>query len=91
MGVRDPTDPANSVFAVELENETIATSGRYKRGHHIWGSNPHSLAGVSAIGPDLGIADALSTALFSSGGQGTGWLERFPDYEIVVVTDNHEL
>lgn len=89
VGIRNPKSPNSALLAIELTDETIATSGSYERGHHIWGSDPNGLASVSAIGPDLGTADALSTAVFSSGGEDTEWLDRFPDYYIVAVT--HDL
>lgn len=89
VGIRNPKHPARTLLAVELTDEAIATSGTYERGNHIWGRHPAGLASVSVIGPDLGTADAVSTALFSSGGEDPAWLERFPDYEVVAIT--HDL
>lgn len=89
VGIRNPKDPARALLAIDLEDEAIATSGSYERGGHIWGPAPDGLASVSAIGPDLGTADAISTALFSAGGTDTEWLDRFPDYRVVAIT--HDL
>lgn len=88
VGIRDPENLAQSLLAVELVDQAIATSGSYERGEHIWGPG-NGVASVSVIGPDLGTADAISTALYSS--PDDGWLERFPGYEAIVVTDDREI
>ena len=89
VGIRNPKDPTRALLAVELTDQAIATSGSYERGAHVWGTDPAGLASVSVIGPDLGTADAISTALFSCGGEETAWLDRFPGYAIVAIT--HDL
>lgn len=89
VGVRSPADPSRALFALELEDQAIATSGTYERGEHIWGANPGGLASVTVVGPDLGATDAVATALFASGGQNVGWLDRFPNHRIYAVT--HDL
>lgn len=49
------------------------------------------LSGVSVIGPDLGIADALATAVFAAGLSDAGWLNRFPDYDLIAVTTDRRV
>ena len=93
VGIRDPLDPDATIGTVELHNNAIATSGRYERGSHIWGlrNTDESLASVSIIGPDLGIADALATAVFASGLKDIGWLNSFPEYAIIAVTSDRRV
>ena len=91
VGIRNPLDPDCTVLGLEMIDQAIATSGTYERGKHIWGDSAGNLASISVIGPDLGTADAISTALFSSQRRGTDWLDRFPGYEFVAVTTDLEV
>ena len=88
VGIRDPGDSSNTLLAVELVDQAIATSGSYERGEHIWGPG-NAMASVSVIGPDLGTADALSTALYAS--PDAPWFERFPGYEAIFVTKDQRV
>jgi thiamine biosynthesis lipoprotein len=78
---------------VGLRDSAIATSGRYERGDHIWGNSGQSeeILSVSVLGPDLGIADALATAVFAVGLSNATWLNRFPDYGLIVATDDRRI
>ena len=49
------------------------------------------LASVSIIGPDLGIADALATAVFAAGLQNIAWLGDFPGYDPIAVTSDRRI
>jgi thiamine biosynthesis lipoprotein len=89
VGIRNPRTPEVPMLALDLEDTAIATSGTYERGEHIWGDHPGGLASVSVVGPDLGIADAIATALFAAGGDNAAWLERFPEYHVYSIT--HDL
>ena len=91
VGIRNPEMPAQTLVGLELVDRAIATSGTYERGEHIWGEGPGNLASVSVIGPDLGTADAMSTALFASQGRDIEWLDRFPGYEVVAITKDLEV
>ena len=92
VGIRDPLDTTATLGTVALRDRAIATSGRYERGAHIWGMNDRDeLASVSIIGPDLGVADALATAVFAAGLQNTAWLGDYPDYDLVTVTSNRRI
>ncbi len=93
IGIRDPLDADATLGTVELRDSAIATSGRYERGAHIWGvrNREEDLASVSIVGPDLGIADALATAVFAAGLRDIAWLGGFPDYELVAVTSDRRI
>jgi len=88
IGIQDPTKPGSTVGTVELHDNAVASSGLYERGSHIWGitGENEALAGVSIVGPDLGVADALATAVFASGLRHASWLADFPDYAFIAVT-----
>jgi thiamine biosynthesis lipoprotein len=71
FAVVDPFDPARVACVVEHIG-AIATSGTYERGSHLF--DPHrrraasAVASATVVGPELGLADALATAL-AVGGQ----------------------
>jgi thiamine biosynthesis lipoprotein len=90
VGIHDPNSPGSTVGTVDLRDNAVATSGQYERGRHIWGiaGKNEELASVSIVGPDLGIADALATAVFAAGLWDAGWLADFPDYAFIAVTSD---
>jgi thiamine biosynthesis lipoprotein len=90
IGIRDPEDGRSVIGSVEVGDGAIATSGRYERGDHIWGVTGEPPASVSVIGPDLGIADALATAVFASWPP-ADWLGHFPGYDLIVVTSDRRV
>ena len=69
----------------------MATSGTHFRGEHIWGTAERTIAGVSVVGPQLGTADALATALCADQAAALEWLEAFPGYGVVVMTRDGRL
>jgi thiamine biosynthesis lipoprotein len=90
VGIRHPHEDG-PIAVVILPGGAVATSGRYERGEHIW---PRSrvetkLLSATVIGPDLGTADAVATALLAGDAATTGWIHRFPGYEILLV--HHDL
>lgn len=91
--IRDPQDVDAVLGTVSLKDSAIATSGRYERGDHIWGRVDESgaLTSVSVLGPDLGIADAVATAIFAGGLRNAAWLNRFADYHFIAVTDDRRI
>jgi thiamine biosynthesis lipoprotein len=93
VGIREPHDPEAVVGTVALSDSAVATSGRYERGDHVWGNDDQTerLAGVSFVGPDLGVADALATAVLATGAAELGWLERFPGYGLIAVTSDRQI
>ena len=88
IGIADPADPRNLAEIVELRG-AIATSGSYERGRHL--VNPRTgrlataVASASVTGPDLGLADALATALAVAGEMGLAFIGPLDDYEALVI------
>lgn len=79
VGIQHPTESHGLLAVIELRRGAVATSGRYERGPHIHGRDPSSLVSVSVAGPDLGEADALSTAVMASGNRRPVWWDRVAD------------
>jgi len=88
IGIADPDDPRRLAEIVEL-TACIATSGTYERGSHL--IDPRSgipaarVASASVVGPDLGLADALATAVAVAGPDGLAFIEPLSDYEALVI------
>ena len=67
----------------------IATSGTAERGSHL--IDPYSrrpttrVASASVSGPDLGLADALATAVVVAGEAGLRLVETLDDYEALII------
>ena len=95
IGIQDPFDRGAVRGVVELTEGAVATSGRYERGDHIRRPADHpgdrtsgSLASVTVVGPDLGLADAYSTAAFVDGFAALEWLAELPGYGAhLIATD----
>jgi FAD:protein FMN transferase len=89
VGIQDPHDPAGLVAVVEIEHGAVATSGAYERGAHVFdpalGRSSDALASATVVGPDLGLADGYSTALFASGEGGLDWFRRLDGYGAYLV------
>jgi FAD:protein FMN transferase len=91
IGIADPSSPLRLAEIVEL-NGAIATSGTYERGEHL--IDPHSgrpaarVASASVTGPDLGLADALATAVAVAGEPGLALIDKLNRYEALVI--NHD-
>jgi FAD:protein FMN transferase len=88
IGIADPADPQRLAEVVELTG-CIATSGTYQRGNHL--IDPRSgrpaarVASASVTGPDLGLADALATAVAVAGEAGLAFVEPLAGYEALVI------
>ncbi len=88
IGIVDPASPGRLACVVELAG-TIATSGTYERGAHLF--DPHTrrpaarLASASVTGPDLGLADALATALAVAGNDGLQMVAALEGYEALAI------
>ncbi len=67
----------------------LATSGSYEQGLHL--IDPHTgmpvanVASASVTGPDLGLADALATAVAVAGGEGLDVVEAIDGYDAMIV------
>lgn len=87
VGVRDPDDPGRLAFVLRIPEGAVATSGTYFRGEHIWqtGAARDAPPSVTVVGPELGVADALATAIYAAGDEATTWMTRFPGYGALIV------
>jgi FAD:protein FMN transferase len=91
VGIADPAAPRRLAEIAELTGLTraIATSGTYERGAHL--IDPHSgqpaarVASASVTGPDLGLADALATAVAVAGETGLASIEPIDGYEALII------
>jgi FAD:protein FMN transferase len=94
IGIADPASPRRLAAVVRLTG-AIATSGTYERGDHL--IDPHSgrpaarAASASVTGPDLGLADALATAVAVAGPPGLALIEALDGYEALVITGDGAL
>jgi thiamine biosynthesis lipoprotein len=89
IGIQHPHDPAAVAARVSAGSLSIATSGAYERGAHI--VDPHTrrpardVLSVTIVGPDLGTADAYSTAAFAMGARGPAWTRGLDGYEALTI------
>jgi FAD:protein FMN transferase len=88
VAIVDPTNRQRFVCVVELDGG-IATSGTYERGAHLIDPRTRQpasrAASASVTGPDLGLADALATALAVAGPAGLDFIEPIEGYEGFVI------
>jgi thiamine biosynthesis lipoprotein len=91
VGIRDPNQTDRSIATVGLTRGAVATSGAYERGDHIEGAGAGALASVTVVGPSLGIADALATAIFAAWADYVAWTGRFEGYGAVLVRPDGSL
>jgi len=86
VGIVDPSGPSRLACVVELDG-AIATSGTYERGAHLVdprsGEPAAAAASASVCGPDLGLCDALATAVAVSGS--VELVETLAGYEALVI------
>ena len=88
IGIVDPMAPRRLACVVESPG-AVATSGVYERGWHL--IDPHTgrptsrAASATVTGTDLGLADALATALAVAGVQALPLIERLDEFEALVI------
>ncbi|HEY0373159.1 MAG TPA: FAD:protein FMN transferase [Amnibacterium sp.] len=89
VGVQHPFDPEAIAPTVQGTDLAVATSGSYERGEHIvdpaTGNAVQVAVSVTVIGPDLGLADAYSTAAFALGEGGPAWVAALPGYDSYTI------
>ena len=77
VAVQHPRERSAVAAVLPLTDLAVATSGLYERGPHLLdphtGAAPGGVLSVTVVGPDLGTADAYSTAAFAMGVDGPGW------------------
>lgn len=103
LGIQNPDTESEEAYVmkVNMENQSLVTSGNYqryyvvdgKRYHHI--INPDTLmpadyfAAVSILNQDSGVADALSTAVYNMPyEEGLSLIESIPDTEAVWIYED---
>ena len=91
IGIQHPRDRTAIAAVVDATDLAVATSGSYERGEHIvdprTGRPPVGVLSVTVTGPDLGRADAYSTAAFALGVDAAPWTMRLPPgYEALTIT-----
>jgi len=88
FGIVDPASPGRLARIVELTG-ALATSGTYERGEHL--IDPHTgaasarVASATVSGPDLGLADALATAV-AVAEDGLHLVEALEAYEALTIS-----
>jgi thiamine biosynthesis lipoprotein len=89
VGIQHPLDRDAVATRVRARDLAIATSGTYERGEHIvdpWtAAAPRGVLSVTVTGPDLGTADAYSTAAFAMGVDGPAWTLGLDDHEAMTI------
>lgn len=92
IGLLDPLTKDRLLGVVSLEDRTMAVSGTYERGNHIYdprgGPATSGVVSAAVVGPDLGLSDALATALVAGGSEALEVIKKLPDHEgLLVFTD----
>jgi thiamine biosynthesis lipoprotein len=94
IGIQDPRERDQFVCVVELDG-AVATSGAYERGDHVLdpesGQPARGVLSATVTGPELDLADALSTGLFAAGEDGLETIEAIPAYEALIVRNGGAL
>ena len=89
VGVQHPCRRDRVAAVLAARDLAVATSGAYERGKHIvdprTGSPPDGILSVTVAGPDLGTADAYSTAAFAMGLDGPEWTATLGDYAALTI------
>jgi thiamine biosynthesis lipoprotein len=89
VGIQHPGDRTALCAVVEANDLAVATSGAYERGEHIvdphTGHPPSGVRSVTVCGPDLGTADAYSTAAFAMGAAGPKWTLGLAGYHALTI------
>ena len=87
-GIVDPDDPQRLVAVVELRG-CLATSGEAERGAHLLnpftGDYASAVKSASVTGEDLGLCDALATALCVGGHDVMVLVDRLDGYEAMTI------
>jgi thiamine biosynthesis lipoprotein len=89
VGIQHPRDRDALAGAITVTDLAVATSGAYERGAHLLdprtGAAPSDVVSVTVVGPDLGLADAYSTAAFALGADGPQWTLGLDGYESMTI------
>ena len=96
VGISSPDDVYQIVKTFDVGDGSVATSGDYEKGAHIF--DPHTgliaigARSVSVIGPDGALCDALATALMVDGREAQRWMGRpeLAEYSFWVINRDDE-
>ena len=92
VGISDPFFKGQLVAVAELRDGAIATSGVAERGEHLFdptlGMYRAGAQSATVTGPDLGLADALATAIAVCGQAGLELVDEIEDYEALVISSD---
>jgi thiamine biosynthesis lipoprotein len=95
VGIQHPRDRLAIAGAIEVTDVAVATSGAYERGEHLLdprtAAAPSDVVSVTVVGPDLGLADAYSTAAFALGADGPQWTLGLDGYQAMTVLADHRV
>ena len=88
IGIVNPFN-RHAVAGVVRATNAVATSGDYERGSHLVnpfsGNTVSAMAAATVCGPDLGVADALATALVVGGHEVLELVQALDAYEALVI------
>jgi FAD:protein FMN transferase len=89
VGIQHPTRRDRVAAVIAARDLAVATSGAYERGEHIvdprTGRPPRGVLSVTVAGPELGTADAYSTAAFAMGLDGPAWTTTLDGYAALTI------
>jgi FAD:protein FMN transferase len=89
IGIQHPLERSAVAARVWASGLAVATTGAYERGPHVVephrGAAPTGILSMTVTGPDLGSADAYSTAAFAMGAHGCEWMLAVPGYEALAI------
>ena len=89
VGIQHPTRRDRVAAVLAARDLAVATSGTYERGEHIvdphTGRPPSGVLSVTVAGPELGTADAYSTAAFAMGLDGPEWTATLDGYAALTI------
>jgi len=89
VGIQHPLDRTAIAARIRVGDLAVATSGAYERGAHIRDphtrTTPSGVLSVTVTGPDLGTADAYSTAAFAMGERGPHWTLGLDGHEAMTI------
>jgi thiamine biosynthesis lipoprotein len=89
VGIQHPTRRDRVAAVLAARDLAVATSGAYERGEHIvdprTGRPPQGVLSVTVAGPELGTADAYSTAAFAMGLDGPAWTATLGEYAALTI------
>jgi thiamine biosynthesis lipoprotein len=91
IGIVNPAKPLTVACIVESPG-AVASSGDYERGRHLYDPYANAFttraASATVVGSNLGIADALATALVVGGKEVLDIIASLPDFEGLIIDES---